>query len=73
VKFAVNVVILILTEKSQWTTSAQTVRMIIKLKYESRLKMKITKFEKIEKEKSLFEQAVELVRIQAEKILKEQR
>ena len=34
VKFAVNVVILTLTEKNQWTTSAQTVRMIIKLKYE---------------------------------------
>ena len=35
--------------------------------------MKLTKFEKIEKEKSLFDQAVELVRIQAEKILKEQK
>jgi len=35
--------------------------------------MKLTKFEKIEKEKTLFEQAVELARIQAEKILKEQR
>ena len=40
---------------------------------ESRLKMKITKFERVKKEKTIFEQAVELARIQAEKILKEQK
>ena len=33
--------------------------------------MKLTKFERVKKEKSIFEQAVELVRIQAEKTLRE--